>query len=232
MTDAPSPTTSTNADGSTRSQIIAAALRILARDGLKGLTARVIAAESGANLALVNYYFGSKQNLLLNLAETLDAGKLERQRAMYAGSDLPLSAKWRQAVEYYRQDLDDGFVRVNHELYTLGYATPAMAAQARARLGRWRALLEEVATEALPALGIDLPPALVVSAVVSFWTGMEVQHLSGTSEDEGHFFAVLEFVGDWLEERERQVALGAIRQARVSTDACSDSPHVQHDEAS
>jgi AcrR family transcriptional regulator len=197
---------STHTDGSTRSQIIGAALRILARSGLKGLTTRAIASEAGTNLALVNYYFGSKQNLLLQLAEALDSGKLARQRTMYAGADAPLSAKWRQAVAFYRQDLADGFVRINHELYASGYANPEMAAQARARLGRWRTLLEEVAVEALPLLRIDLPPTLVASAVVSFWIGMEVQHLDGTTEEEGNFFAVLDFIGDWLEERERAVA--------------------------
>jgi hypothetical protein len=57
-------------------------------------------------------------------------------------------------------------------------------------------------------LGIDLPPALVASAVVTFWTGMEVQHLDGTPEAEGHLFAILDFVGDWLELREQLVATG------------------------
>jgi AcrR family transcriptional regulator len=214
VTDRPA-TSKEHLDGSTRDQIIAAALRILAREGFRGLTARAIAADAGTNLALVNYYFGSKRNLLLQLDAALDAVKLDRQRAMYAEQHLPLSAKWRRAVEFYRQDLSDGFIRINHELYMLGYADPAMAEQARARLGRWRALLEEIAAEALPALGIDLPPALVASAVVSFWTGMEVQHLDGTPEAEGHLFAILDFVGDWLELREQLLATGTAVSTRA-----------------
>ena len=62
-----------------------------------------------------------------------------------------------------------------------------------------------------PALGIDLPPDHVGSVVASFWLGMESQHLIGASEKEGHFFAILDTIGDWLEARER----GGKRHART-----------------
>lgn len=201
---------SIGADGaSTQELILDAALRILARDGLPGLTARAIAAEAGTNLALVNYHFGSKQNLLLALSDALDSGKYARQRGMYAAPGVPLSVKWREAVAFYRQDLADGFVRVNTELHVLGFTNPEVAARARARLNRWRALLEEVAAAHLPALGVTIAPRLVVGAVMSLWLGMDLQLLSGFRESEGHFFAMLEFVGDWLEARERQFAGGS-----------------------
>lgn len=196
-----------SADGaSTQQHILDAALTILGSKGMPGLTARAIAAEAGTNLALVNYYFGSKQNLLLALSDALDSGKYARQRGMYAQPGVPLSAKWREAVAFYRQDLADGFVRVNTELHVLGFTNPQVAERARARLNRWRALLEEVAATHLPALEINASPALVASAVVSFWLGMDMQLLSGFSEEEGRFFALLDVVGDWLEARERQVA--------------------------
>jgi AcrR family transcriptional regulator len=190
-------------DGSTRDEILAAAQRLLGREGYAGITARQIAAEAGTNLALVNYYFGSKQNLLLQLFDDIDRGKLARQQAMYS-ADAPLSAKWREAAHFYRQDLADGYVRMLQELTSLGYGNPAVAERVQARLNGWRALLEEVAAAYLPELGIDLPPGLVASAVVSFWLGMETQHLSGLDEEHGHFFEVLDFVGDWLESRERE----------------------------
>jgi len=204
-------------DGSTRDAILAAAQRLLARDGYRGVTARQIAAEAGTNLALVNYYFGSKQNLLLALFDELDRDKLGRQHAMYA-ADVPLSAKWREAVRFYRQDLEDGFVRMLQELIALGYGNPAIAERVQRHINAWRALLEEVAASYLPELGIDLPPRLVVSALTSFWQGMETQHLSGLGEEDGHFFELLDLVGDWLEARERERA-GTSRPTRTPESA-------------
>lgn len=191
-------------NGSTRDAILAAALRILARDGYTGLTARAVAAEAGTNVALLNYYFGSKRKFLPVVFDAINSSKLARQRDMYGDPAAPLSAKWRQAVTFYRQDLADGYVRTLHELYALGYTNPEIAARIQGRLNNWRALLEDVARRYLLALGIPLPPDLVASAVTSFWLGMEIQHLAGASEEEGRFFAVLDAIGDWLEAREAE----------------------------
>jgi AcrR family transcriptional regulator len=191
--------------GSTREQILSAALRVLARDGFAKLSARTIAAEAGTNLALLNYYFGSKEKLLLTIFDELDSQRLKRQQEMYAGPDEPLSQKWRTAVAFYHQDLADGYVGMLQELTAHGYSNPVIAQRMRETRNQWRALLEEVAATYLPALGIKVPPAWVASAVVSFWLGMETQHLIGSTEEEGSYFAILDAVGDWIDLREQQV---------------------------
>lgn len=191
----------------TRDGIVAAAIRILARDGYQGLSARTIAAESGANLARVNYYFGSKQNLLLEVFVALDDEKVERQRRMYEEANAPLSRKWRMAAAFYREDLADGYVRIMQELYAVGYGDPLVGQRVRERMNGWRTLIAEAVRVPLPQLGISLPPEMVASSVVSFWLGMELQHLAGASEDEGSFFAILDAVGDWLEALEHQAAV-------------------------
>jgi AcrR family transcriptional regulator len=200
----------------TRDAIVTAAIRILARDGYQGLSARTIAAASGTNLARVNYYFGSKQNLLLEVFVALDAEKVGRQRRMYTEPNAPLSRKWRTAVTFYREDLADGYVRIMQELYAVGYGDALVGQRVRERMTVWRSLLAETMQASLPELGIDLPPGMVASALVSFWLGMESQHLAGASEDEGHFFAILDFVGDWLEAREREAA-GFIERGHLAT---------------
>ncbi len=192
--------------GSTRQAILDAALRVLGRDGFGALSARSIAAEAGTNLALLNYYFGSKDQLLLAIFDALDAQRLGRQRAMYS-AEAPLSAKWRQAVAYYRQDLADGYVRILQELTAHGYSNSVVGQCVRERQTAWRALLAEVAGMHLPELGIRLPPLWVASALASFWYGMETQHLAGATEEEGEFFAILDAIGDWLERRERETGL-------------------------
>lgn len=199
----------------TRDAIVAAAIRILGRDGYQGLSARAIAAESGANLARVNYYFGSKQNLLLEVFAALDDAKVERQRRMYHEPDVPLSQKWRAAVAFYREDLQDGYVRIMQELYAVGYGDPLVGQRVRERINTWRSLLAEAASASLPKLDVDLPPDMVASTVVSFWLGMEQQHLAGASEEEGHFFAILDAIGDWLEALEQRTAAGTHHKREV-----------------
>jgi AcrR family transcriptional regulator len=54
----------------TRERILAAALDIAGREGLRALTTRRVAAHAGITLGLVHYHFGSKAVLA---AETLDA---------------------------------------------------------------------------------------------------------------------------------------------------------------
>ena len=195
----------------TKDAILQAAKRVLARDGFPALTARNIASEAGTNLALLNYHYGTKERLLLALFEALNAERLARQRAMYAVQPEPLSAKWRKATEFYRQDLAAGWVRVLNELIAHGYSNPRVGKLVRDETRQWRSLITAAAKEGLPALGIDVPAEFVGSAVASFWLGMESQHLIGASEEEGHFFEILDQVGDWLEARER----GGKRHART-----------------
>ncbi|TAL37629.1 MAG: TetR/AcrR family transcriptional regulator [Spirochaetes bacterium] len=47
-----------------RQKIIISAISCIEKSGLRGLTVRAIAKEAGVNVAAVNYYFGSKENLL------------------------------------------------------------------------------------------------------------------------------------------------------------------------
>jgi AcrR family transcriptional regulator len=195
-------------EATTRENILTTALTILGREGFQALTTRAIAEEGGVNQALINYHFGTKQNLLLEMAKSLEPNKYSRQWQMYAEPDLPLSAKWRAAVHFYRDDLADGWIRITQELYALAHTDPEIAETLRAIQRRWVALLSEVAGDALPRLGIEVPPALVVNALVSFWDGTSARILIGETEENGRFFATLDAIGDWLEERERLVAAG------------------------
>lgn len=49
---------------SAREKIIAATLSLIEKEGVHGLTTRVIASEANVNIAAINYYFGSKQKLI------------------------------------------------------------------------------------------------------------------------------------------------------------------------
>ena len=111
--------------GHARESLLAAAQRSLERHGFAGTSARVVAAESGANLRSIGYHFGSLDELLLlalstnfrtwmaPLVRAFAGGdddpreRLERGLALFA-SELPqragLVAAWLEAVARSRRD--------------------------------------------------------------------------------------------------------------------------------
>ncbi len=58
-------------ESSTRDSLIEAAIGVIARDGLAGLSYRVVATEAKVSLALVNYYFPSKSLLIACVSDSL-----------------------------------------------------------------------------------------------------------------------------------------------------------------
>lgn len=74
-----------------RERIIFAAIGILEKDGAGGITTRRIAAEAGVNTAAVNYYFGSKDELVRQvLSLTLSHGFTDWIEVLKDGSlDVP-----------------------------------------------------------------------------------------------------------------------------------------------
>ena len=87
----------------TAKRILAAAQDILAERGYAELTMTAIAQVSGANRALVSYYFGGKAGLLATLVETLflnpDVGYVEEIRATRSGAErADAFLEWQRRV--------------------------------------------------------------------------------------------------------------------------------------
>lgn len=61
---------------STKENILNAALRIIQQEGLEGVTLRKIASLANVNLALVNYYFGSKDKLVSEALKSMFDSKI------------------------------------------------------------------------------------------------------------------------------------------------------------
>ncbi len=68
-----------------RQRIIDAAVKLFARHGYAGTGMRELAAEAGVNLAMINYFFGSKKGLLKELLDEFFAGYLEVTRKQLEG---------------------------------------------------------------------------------------------------------------------------------------------------
>jgi AcrR family transcriptional regulator len=180
-----------------------AAERLLIEAGHAGITTRRLASEAGLNQGLVHYYFGSLDEVLIQALERFTVRLIERQHALY-GADLPFSEKWRQAMEYLEQDLAAGYPKIWLELQALGWNRPEI----RERVARVNAEWREVLTDAFRKAGDtyrldpgDFPLDAVVSLVMTFNQGIELERLSGISE--GHD-QLLAWIDRWLKSLEER----------------------------
>jgi AcrR family transcriptional regulator len=179
------------------SALLDAAERLLIEGGYAGLTTRRVAAEAGVNHGLVHYYFGSMEELLLQVLERFTARLVERQTAMYE-ADVPFLEKWRTAMRWLEEDVDSGYPKVWWELQAMAWSHPEMQERLVQVDGIWRSLLRTYFASALDEYGIDFPVEATVSLVIAFNKGVQIEQLSGVTE--GHR-ELLAWIDSWLEEK-------------------------------
>jgi len=174
-----------------------AAERLLIEVGYAALTTRKVAAEAGVNHGLVHYYFGSMEELLLQVLERFTDRLIERQAAMYE-ADAPFLEKWRTAMRWLEEDVRDGYPKVWWELQAMAWNQREMHARLVHVDEVWRVLLRTHFASALDEYGIDFPLEATVALVIAFNKGVQIEQLSGI--DSGHR-ELLGWIDGWLEER-------------------------------
>jgi AcrR family transcriptional regulator len=177
--------------------LLDAAERLLIQVGYAGITTRGVAAEAGVNHGLVHYYFGSMEELLLQVLERFTARLIERQRDMY-GADVPFIEKWRTAMRYLDEDIAAGYPKIWVELQALGWNQPDVRARVALVNAEWRQVLLEAFERAMEEYGLDrerFPLEAWVSLVMTFNQGIELERLSGITEGQRE---LLESVERWL----------------------------------
>src|SRR3954468_17519058 len=100
------------------SALLDAAERLLVDVGYAGITTRRLAEEAGVNHGLVHYYFGSNENLVVQMLERFTARLIARHEELYA-SDVLFVDKWRTAMAHLIGD-DCDYEKVWLELQALG----------------------------------------------------------------------------------------------------------------
>ncbi|MFW2368413.1 MAG: TetR/AcrR family transcriptional regulator [Desulforhopalus sp.] len=92
-----------------RERIITTAVALFASQGYASTGLRELAEKAGVNLAMVNYFFGSKKNLLLTILETFFSGYLSVVEEELLRPD-PFEVKFRafvqRAVQYIADNRD------------------------------------------------------------------------------------------------------------------------------
>jgi AcrR family transcriptional regulator len=197
----PSKITSTEpqpgARHATAQAFLDAAERLLVRDGHAGVSTRRLAAEAGANQGLVHYYFGSMDELLVQVLERFTERLIARQRNMYGG-DAPFVEKWRTAWSFQQEDLAAGYSKIWMELQALSWNNPSLRPRIERVNEEWRAVLREAFQRAAEEYGVaegEFPVEVLVALMMTFGQGYALERLEGI--ETGHA-ELLAWIERWL----------------------------------
>jgi AcrR family transcriptional regulator len=163
----------------TEQRFLDAAERLLVEVGYAGITTRRLAEEAGANLGLVHYYFGSMEELFLQVLERFTERLIARQRAMYA-SPAPFVEKWREAMRFL--EADRPYQKIWWELQAMAWNRPEFRERVASVLAVWSDAMRESVRKALSRYGLDdgpLSPDAWVTLIVTMNEGIILERLSG-----------------------------------------------------
>ncbi len=171
-----------------------AAERLLISHGYAGVTARRLAEEAGANHGLIHYYFGSMEQLLVQVLERFTDRLIERQRAMYA-ADAPFLQKWRAAMGYLDEDFSSGYQKIWLELQALTWNRPELQERMRQVHGQWRGVLLEAFTSAVDRYHLDperFPASAITTLVMTFNEGIFLDRMVGITAGHAELLAMID----------------------------------------
>lgn len=157
----------------TSEELVQAALRVIARDGVAAATTRKIADEAGVPLGTVHYWFADKNDLLEQVVREV----LRRLETAATATGTPEDA----TLETVREGMhaawaeiagdDPGAQLGMYELTALALRTPAMRQLARVQYTSYRDLAARFLTPVLAGLD-DTRAALIAEFVAVSFDGL------------------------------------------------------------
>jgi AcrR family transcriptional regulator len=161
----------------TAQRLLEAARRLLARSGYNSLSVEAIGREAGENKALIRYYFGSKNGLIIALVDWLVSDTLwqSRQRLAGAAGELAPSLAVTRTAEVMLDDPPS--YRLFFDLLPRLLENPAMAQQF-AEL--YRAYREQNTRALATGMNGDVPPEIreLAAMTIALTDGLAVQILA------------------------------------------------------
>ena len=174
----------------TKERIIAAASKVLAEKGYDATTLREISREAQAAPGLVHYYFGGKDELLVEVLQA--AGQRFHQRmehlVQHAPAERSLEAVLTQLRE--RVDLEPDVYRLRYESFSLGLHNSTIEPKVRERLAQRRNEIGSVMAKALEnseradgAQPSSLDPTILAALLLSIFDGLALQKIMDPTFD-------------------------------------------------
>lgn len=163
-----------------KAQILDAALLIIGRDGLGGLTMRSLAAEAGIPLGALSYYFANKDELVLQAFEA--HSQRELRRVMRSVASIGTAGSAADLADALADFAIEGLAEAQLDLvaeyeYVLEASRRPELARASNAL---RQALQTLLAEVLTRLGSD-DPETDARIIVTVMGGVEVDNLTGTA---------------------------------------------------
>lgn len=178
----------------TEERFLDAAERLLISVGYAHISTRRLAEEAGVNHGLVHYYFGSMEHLFLRVLERFTERLIARQRDMYAAPQ-PFIEKWRAAMSFLDQDLENGYQKIWYELQALAWNRPELKERLARVHAQWRQVLREAFSAAMADYGLDtdrFPLEAMTEFVIAFNEGIILERLGGIREGQSELLAMIE----------------------------------------
>jgi AcrR family transcriptional regulator len=164
-----------------RGEIIAAAIRVLSRNGLAETTTRKIAAEAGVNQAMLHYYFGSKDELLFAVLQEMMRLTKESVREVASTSGSIRQAIAESLRAFWAQvEAAPELQVMQYELTLYALRHPDSAWLARQQYDGYRAVVESLFEEAYASANqtCALPFAEIARFVIGGLDGLILQFIS------------------------------------------------------
>ncbi|HMM93581.1 helix-turn-helix domain-containing protein [Phycicoccus sp.] len=138
----------------TRQDLMDAAVRLTARAGARGLTARAIGAEAGVNQALIFYHFEGVEGLLRAAYAAATRAMVDDYAAELAAATTftDLYAVGSRLGERSRAD---GSAALLVHVMAASHHDPEMAAALADSLGTWREVVTEAVRRVVRTHGLD-----------------------------------------------------------------------------
>jgi AcrR family transcriptional regulator len=181
-----SPAPARSLSGEKAQRIVDAMRRSVARRGTVGSTFDHVSREAGVSRGLLHYYFGTKEQLLVEAVRRdceLRMERLERQLSTAQTADDYIDLMAQNLQETVREDPD--FVTLVFELFTLSRRHADIAVEYAGLLRRTREQVAEMlaAAQREGILRLHAEPEAVAEILFSLGDGLALRMLSEPGRD-------------------------------------------------
>ena len=173
----------------TRKRIIRAAYRVLAEKGYDAATLREIARAADAAPGLVHYYFGGKDQLLVEVLNDVSNRFIETGEQLSKNVDAAHLAEVALARPHRWATEEQEWYRLRYELFALGLHNPTLTPGVQELLANGRNAISAIVQKSIGDAKVD-PMALATVLIASF-DGLALQKIMDPDVDLDAAYRVL-----------------------------------------